>query len=393
MDTMGKLKKGIQSLLLRLPLQNIILFESSPDFACNTYPVYLQMKEKLPKYKLVWAVAEEETAAKGKDAFCFYGNSFRSRIRSVYCHYFAKAMISSNRIFEKKRPQQVNLFLCHGSKTKRTRGSYEVGEDVDYVNVQSHFFDDIITYEYNCTKEKLVYLGYPRCDWLYQGEEESRKCRQKLFGGEECQFVVWLPTYRKHARSHVAKQMDTQRYDSIGMPLVYSQEQLSRLDEFLAKRNLHLLFKPHPAQDISGLKAADLSHIRILTDEKLAQMDLQLYQVLGASAGLITDYSSVFFDYLLTDKPIATTTDDIEAWKGMTGFAFDLDAFLDKATTRVPTLEALEAHLDALVSGRDDKAAGRKEIRGLTNTYFDGDSAQRVADFIIEKLGGRNSRP
>lgn len=186
--------------------------------------------------------------------------------------------------------------------------------------------------------------------------------------------------------------MDTQRYDSIGMPLVYSQEQLSRLDGFLAQRNLYLLFKPHPAQDISGLKAADLSHIRILTDEKLAQMDLQLYQVLGASAGLITDYSSVFFDYLLTDKPIATTTDDIEDWKGMTGFAFDLDAFLDKATTRVPTLEALEAHLDALVSGKDDKAAGRKEIRELTNTYFDGNSAQRVADFIIEKLGGRNSR-
>lgn len=386
------IRKGVKRVALRLPTRKIILFESSPDFSCNTYPVYLRLKQALPDYKMVWYTSQKCSAPDRKDGICLIHPESRwETFKTMYYVFFSQAQILSNRVFEKKRPEQVSLFLCHGSKTKRTRGSYEVGDDVDYVNVQSHFFDDIITYEYNCSQEKLVYLGYPRCDWLYQGDEEKRKCRQKLFGGEGCRFVVWLPTYRKHARSYTAKQMDTQRYDSIGMPLVYSQAQLAQLDNFLAQRQLHLLFKPHPAQDISGLKAADLSHIRILTDEKLAQMDLQLYQVLGASDGLITDYSSVFFDYLLMDKPIATTTDDIEAWKGMTGFAFDLDSFLDKATTRVPTLEALEDHLDSLVCGRDDKAAGRKEIRELTNTYFDGDSAKRVADFVIEKLGERKS--
>lgn len=384
------LKRMIRFVFLHLPLRNIILFESSPDYSCNSYPVYLRMKEELRNYKLVWAVGDTQNRLETKSSsFCLYTCGLINHIKFRYYHFLAKAMISSNRIFEKTRPEQINLFLCHGSKTKRTRGSYEVGEDVDYVNVQSHFFDDIITYEYNCTKDKLVYLGYPRCDWLYQGEAEKCKYRQKLFGDQDSRFVVWLPTYRKHARSHSDKQMDTQRYDSIGMPLVYSQEQLVQLDGFLARRQLYLLFKPHPAQDISGLKTVDLSHIRILTDEKLARMDLQLYQVLGASAGLITDYSSVFFDYLLTDKPIATTTDDIEQWKDMTGFAFDLDSFLDKATTRVATVDALKIYLDDLVAGRDDKGAGRKEIRELTNTYFDGNSAQRVTDFVVEKLENR----
>lgn len=387
------LKKMIRFAFLHLPLKNIILFESSPDYSCNTYPVYLQLKEKLRNYKLVWAVGDTKNRLKTKSpSFCLYTCGLINHIKFRYYHFAAKAMISSNRIFEKTRPEQINIFLCHGSKTKRTRGSYEVGDDVDYVNVQSHFFDDIIIYEYNCTRDKLVYLGYPRCDWLYQGETEKQKYRKTLFGGEDSRFVVWLPTYRKHARSRAAHQMDTSSYDCIGMPLVYSQEQLSRLDTFLTQKNLYLLFKPHPAQDISGLKAADLSHIRILTDDKLAELDLQLYQVLGASDGLVTDYSSVFFDYLLTDKPIATTTDDIEQWKDMTGFAFDLDSFLDKATTRVASVEELENYLDDLVSGRDDKAAGRKEIREMTNTYFDGNSAQRVTDFIMEKLGERNFR-
>lgn len=388
------IKNGFRRMALLFPAKKIVLFESSPDFACNTYPVFLKLREQLPDYKMVWTIGLDHATEKRIDGYCrFYGTGIWDRIKMKYYLYFSQVQIFSNRVFGKKRPEQICMFLCHGSKTKRTKDTYILGDDVDYVNVQSHFFDDIITYEYNCTKEKLVYLGYPRCDWLYQGEVENQKCRKTVFGGEDSRFVVWLPTYRKHARTQAARQMDTSSYDGIGMPLVYSQAQLSQLDTFLAQRNLYLLFKPHPAQDISGLKAADLSHIRILTDDKLAEMDLQLYQILGASEGLITDYSSVFFDYLLTDKPIATTTDDIDAWKGMTGFAFDLDAFLNKATTRVATLAELELYLDDLVAGRDDKVAGRKEIRALTNIYFDGNSAQRVADFVIEKLGERPSRP
>ena len=81
--------------------------------------------------------------------------------------------------------------------------------------------------------------------------------------------------------------------------------------------------------------------------------------------------------------PMGTPTTDMEEWKKMTGFAFDLDAFLDEATTRVSTLEEFMAFFEK----EDDKAEGRKRIRELTNTYLDGDSAKRVAAFIREKIG------
>lgn len=380
-------KSLLKKILWGLPTQKIIVFESIPEFACNTYPVYLELKKMLPDYKMVWLLPKNAKNTGGADAvFSYETEGYRAEFLRRYYTHFAKAFLSSNRIYEKKRPEQVSLFLCHGSKTKRTRGRYEVGEGVDYVNVQSHFFDDIVTYEYNCPAEKLVYLGYPRCDWLFEPEDAIRKKVSRLQLNTE-RYVVWLPTFRKHKAAKRDDQMSLEKYGSMGMPLVYDTEGLSLLNQRLKKMDVCILYKPHPAQDISLLKAADLSHIRILSDRDLADRDLQLYQVLAGSKGLITDYSSVFFDYLLLDRPIATTTDDIAEWKQMTGFAFDLDAVYDRSTTRCPTLESLFGFLEDVCNDADPKAAGRREIRDMTNIWNDGNSARRVAEFIREKIG------
>lgn len=380
-------KTVIKKLLCSLPLRKIIVFESNPDFSCNSYPVYLELKKRCPDYKLVWMVNEGTKNTENADAlFTYNGNGLRASLLRLYYFYFAKAFVSCNRMFEKRRADQLSVFLCHGSKTKKTRGLYEVEQGVDYVNVQSHFFDDIITYEYNCPAEMLVYLGYPRCDWLFEDSStvENKIRRLKL---PASRHVVWLPTFRKHRTVKRDDQMDLEKYGSMGMPLVYSPEDLKKLNEHLVREDLCILFKPHPAQDITSLKAADLSHIRIISDRDLADRGLQLYEVLAGSSALITDYSSVYFDYLLLDRPIATTTDDIDEWKQMTGFAFDLDAFYDRSTVRCPDLDALLAFLTGLQTARDEKAEGRREIRELTNMWNDGNSARRVAEFIKEKIG------
>ena len=95
----------------------------------------------------------------------------------------------------------------------------------------------------------------------------------------------------------------------------------------------------------------------------------------------------MYFDYLLLNRPIITTTDDIEEWKKMTGFAFDLDAFYEKSTLRTQNMEQFLAALEEISSGEDTKAAGRNEIRALTNIHYDGGAADRTVAFIKEKLG------
>lgn len=376
----------VKKLLSLLPVQDTILFESSPDFACNTYPVFLMLRKELPEYKMVWAVTEKKAVPNGvDDTFLIESNRVFPKLKTFYYMCTAKAVVFSNRVIDKCRPGQVHIFLGHGSKTKKTRGVYEPGANVDYINVQSHFFDDIVTYEYNCEKEKLVYLGYPRCDSFFVVCPEEVK--RKLHLDDNSRYFVWLPTFRKHRNHDAMSGMHSGLYSQLGMPLVYDMESLASLEKFLDAHNMVIYFKPHPAQDVSGLVRAQTRNIRIIKDTDLADMDVSLYDLLAASDGLITDYSSVFFDYLLADKPIATTTDDMEEWKKMTGFAFDLDAFLDEATTRISSLQGLYEFLEGIDRETDRKAAGRKRIRELTNIYYDGDSAKRVAAFIREKIG------
>ena len=51
-----------------LPLRNAVVFESSPDFACNAYPVYEKLRsdsEFFSKYKLMWLVTDGKEPCQG----------------------------------------------------------------------------------------------------------------------------------------------------------------------------------------------------------------------------------------------------------------------------------------------------------------------------------------
>ena len=95
------------------------------------------------------------------------------------------------------------------------------------------------------------------------------------------------------------------------------------MNDVLKKHNILLVLKPHPAQDLSVIKTENLSNFVIFTNEDLNKNNISLYEFLGQTDALITDYSSVYYDYLLTDKPIAITTDDLEEYKKVFEFVYD----------------------------------------------------------------------
>jgi CDP-glycerol glycerophosphotransferase (TagB/SpsB family) len=170
------------------------------------------------------------------------------------------------------------------------------------------------------------------------------------------------------------------------MPLIYSIEKLIALNEFLKQKHLHILYKAHFLQDMKSAKTVNLENIHFISDSMIRDVGMQLYEIIGGSSALITDYSSVFYDYLLLDHPIATTIDDIESWKKGRGFSFDIEKMHDQATVRVKNLDELFAFLNDVSEGIDRKQQGRRQIRDITHTYIDGKSTDRVVDFICDYL-------
>lgn len=71
---------------------------------------------------------------------------------------------------------------------------------------------------------------------------------------------------------------------------------LDDLNEFLLNNNICLVVKRHAFKsDVWSIKESE--SISFLTNEMLHDKKLDFYEVLGASDILITDYSSVYFDF------------------------------------------------------------------------------------------------
>ncbi len=99
---------------------------------------------------------------------------------------------------------------------------------------------------------------------------------------------------------------------------------------------------------------------------------------------LITDYSSVFNDYLLINKPILFTTDDYLEYKKIKGFM--VNNYMDLVPgIKVNDFKEFYNALEQFKKGIDNYSEERLEYCKKVNKYLDGNSCYRLANFL--KLG------
>ncbi len=142
--------------------------------------------------------------------------------------------------------------------------------------------------------------------------------------------------------------------------------------------------KPHFAQNVSLIKKLNLSNIQIITDDFFTEHGITSYEMLAGSDALITDYSSVYYDYTLRDRPIAVVWEDIEEYKKFPGFAVDLDDYL-KGAEKVYNIDELCSFVERIANNEDILQKKRREIRDRVNLSTDGENTKRVVDYIVKK--------
>ena len=374
------IKKAIGAILSLLPLSKIIVFESAPDFSDNTKAVYDEMLRRglNRKYKLVWlAFNNDSRLAKEKNVRVLRNASRFDNIKKYYLIHRAKCIVCCNHFIRKKDKRTPTFYLTHGTPSKSTRNYYTIPDYIDYCTVPSEGVADIYAYHLNYPIEKIYPLGFPRNDDLY------RNVDVKAMLNTTCdKIAVWYPTFRQ-MKNNIMKTASTH-----ALPIIHDSKMAKRLNDVAVKNNVLIVLKPHFAQDVSYVKDLGLSNICFIDDSFFTKHGITSYQFVGSCDALITDYSSIYYDFTLCDKPIAAIWEDIDEYKQNPGLIDDFEYYM-KGAEKVYTAPELERFICDMASGVDNLKEERNEIKNLANYSTDGKNAERVVDFIIEKAGLR----
>lgn len=379
---MAFLKKIFNKFFKLLPLRNIILFESVPTFSDNSKYVYLEMlkRNEFKNYKFIWVMGKGENVdysnfnVSKNTKFVKYNPSKLGFLYKKYLLSIAKIFITSSAFFPKEKKGQYYIFLAHGTALKNCSSKYNMPSYIDDITCISSNLKKYDAINDKCDESKLKPLGFARNDILF-GE---RMDINTIFNADsQAKFIYWMPTFRQHRNSGNS-------YSSISFPIIYSAEDAEKINAFAKKKNVVVVVKPHPAQDLSLIKSIKLDNLLFIDNQFLTDNRIDNYELLRSVDAMITDYSSVYYDYLLCDKPIGLCFDDFDEYNEREGFTVDPD-FIFKAGEKIYNTDDLCDFIGRVADGKDLLKSERANLINYCHDYTDGKSTQRIVDFIIER--------
>lgn len=324
-----------------IPLQDIIIFRSGPhassyvkgmDFADNARALFEYMLENgyNRKYKLVWLVNKPEEFSKWSRntnvSFLSYHWSVSENQEERKQYY--QALCLAKYIFftdaygfaRNCRKDQIRVQLWHGCGFKTRVNFVRCEKRYEYTTVVSELYSQIHQDIYGLRSDQMLVTGYAKEDWLFHPTQKEYK---KLLDIPEAdKYIFWLPTFRT-AKKNKTQLNEYELGTETGFPIIGTEEQFVRLNELLYELNVALLIKLHPFQDRSVISDVKLSNIILIDNEQLFEEDIQINELLADADALISDYSSAAVDYMLLDRPIAFTLDDVKEYEESRGFVFE----------------------------------------------------------------------
>ncbi len=236
----------------------------------------------------------------------------------------------------------------------------------DYIISAADFFIDNIISAFHIKKENILVTGYPRNDVIFNhlnGENltdiDTYDKLTNLKSNSNSKLILYMPTFRDN-------EYLSNRYN---LNIIDFEE----LNNFLNKTNSYFIFKLHPIIKINLKDNYD----RII----ISPSGFDIYPILSHIDILITDYSSVYFDFLLVNKPIIFFPYDLEKYqKDDRELYFNYDEFTPGP--KVFTFKELLNWIDYFIKGNDKFVPLRKKIMNLSFKYLDGGASEKIYDFV-----------
>lgn len=347
--------------------KNGIVFYSFPDFSDNCFAMYRYLKTNGldKKYHITWVVSNvERYRTLYPDVIFVRHHSIRSLWEMCRSHYIIRTHSFWANCYIPGR--QVMCVAWHymliKGYTKSDLGAPHNG--FNHFCITSPLFAEMYSKLFNTDLDRFDVVGFPRNDDLLDYCPSLLE-EMGLSGFDK--IILWMPTYRKR-RDGFSEGKTT---DS-GIPTLNISD-ISQLNIYLKAKNWCIVIKPHPAalDEIVDIKS---ENIRILTNDDIPNQ-YTLYQFIGQTDAMISDYSSVWGDYLLLNRPIGFAFDDLEEYLKTRIIPLNpLESYMPGA--RIRNFIELVGFLDSLE--KEDVFVGeRKRVADLFLTYKDSNSTER----------------
>ncbi|MBX0313375.1 bifunctional glycosyltransferase family 2 protein/CDP-glycerol:glycerophosphate glycerophosphotransferase [Planococcus glaciei] len=310
----SSLRKVLERLIPRLPVKSKwVLFESHMGKQYSDSPKYIfeQLLKSDNHFKYIWVFQEPEQVELPVSVVKVKRNS----LKHFYYLNRSKYWVDNQGIahLAKKKADQVYLQTWHGtplkkmgydqkklpSKNELARLKLQT-EAWDYLISPNRYTSEILRRGFRYGGE-ILETGYPRNDLLIQQPKEIKRKVQQYFGlAENKNVILFAPTFRDWDPNSFQRVLDdVQRMSG---EIDQNAVVLLRLHYLLSEKISQMEL---PANIINASTYQDIQELYLLADV------------------LITDYSSVMFDYALLKRPILLYCYDLEEYITRRGMYFD----------------------------------------------------------------------
>ncbi|MEC2160911.1 CDP-glycerol glycerophosphotransferase family protein [Virgibacillus halodenitrificans] len=242
-------------------------------------------------------------------------------------------------------------------RSERAKNRFQnVYSRFDYTVVGSDEMAATFKHSFGLTEDRIVRTGVPRTDIFFDEQEKQRillDLKQDFQAIGNRKIILYAPTFRKGELDHFQMALDIRTmYQSLSNEYV-------------------LFIKPHPAVSYSieenykdfvfdVSRYADTNHLLLITDI------------------LITDYSSIPFEYALLEKPMIFFAYDLEEYKVTNGLIDDYENQMPG-----PVVSTTKEIVDVIQNNKFDYGKIR-DFSELWNAYSNGNSSKQLAAFLTD---------
>lgn len=363
-------------------LPQVILYDSYAGRSMSDSPYALfsalMQDQRFTDYLHVWAVEDvtpnlQPFAAMRNVVFVTYGSMLHRRYLAQAKYLIGNLYLP---VYCSRRPEQRYLNTWHGTPLK-SLGKAVMGSFLSYKNTARDFLQASHLISPNRHTTELLYerygverllgaalaeTGYPRIDTLLRADEDEKaRIRAQLKLSAERPVVLYAPTWRGAVNDF-----------DVNVELIL--DALAALTD----DSYQLVFRGH--YFVEALLARQNLPVTV------ASAEIDTCALLAIVDVLVTDYSSIFFDFLARPRPIVYYIPDVEAYESVQGAL--CRPWEDLPGDKCSTPDSLRAAVSRALVQRE---VGNEGSYALARQRFcpheDGSASQRTIAFLFDDMG------